>query len=186
MEPIKKIPLLFSLLTVFIVPYYFPSLPLIYFAPYLCSLLHAETTLERLISISFCLGLCLDLLSSHYLFGSYALIYTLTTALVFRSQNLFFDSKPLSFSLEVAFFALIFTLMSTAINFFQHPRFPLSFISLTILIVETLLIHFTYGYIWKTAPIAFKLAKKQLLMMVKELKTQKKQGFKAWFRAKKL
>ncbi len=186
MDLTKKIsfPLLCSLLIVILFPYYFPSLPLVFFAPYLCFLLSSDKPLKTVILCAFFLGLFIDLVSSHLVFGSFALSYVLTSMVMYRIRNLFFSSKAIPFALMVSVFSLVFFIFDALFNVLERPLFSLTLHHLLLLALQNLFLHFFYGYLWMALPSLKQKGRKELQSLIQAIKIGKKLGLKKWLRPK--
>lgn len=92
------------------VPTLFPAFKLFYFIPLLIRSLYLKP-LKKCIWIAFFIGLLLDLLSAHLRFGLYTANYVLTTYILYRFKQNFFEDNFTTLPALTYFFSLISTLL---------------------------------------------------------------------------
>lgn len=86
-------------------PTLFPAVKLFYFIPLLVRSFYLKP-LQTCIWIAFCVGLCLDLLSSHSRFGLYTANYVVTTYILYRVKQNFFEDSFTTLPVLTYFFSL--------------------------------------------------------------------------------
>jgi rod shape-determining protein MreD len=101
------------------------SLPFLVFSP-LLALLSLQNTLPKALWLSLLLGLLIDLFSAEP-FGLHALVYTLSSFLLYRFRRFFSLEKVPLFTLP---FSLLITLMILPASFLFDRPIPLSFLTL--------------------------------------------------------
>lgn len=109
----------YSLALTLIFPSLFPTLPLTFFAPFLI-FSYYRTGKTACLGLSLLCGLILDLFSAQMRFGIYGLNYTLTTYLLYRFKNNFFEDNfttiPIMTILFTYFSAIIQICLVYALN----------------------------------------------------------------------
>lgn len=113
------------------VPAVLPSVKLFYFIPLLIRSIYLKP-LQTCIWIAFYIGLCLDLLSSHSRFGIYTTNYVLTTYILFRVKQNFFEDSFTTLPVLTYFFSLTSTMIQI----------------LLLLLLDRYSIHFTSQFIF--------------------------------------
>lgn len=91
-------------------PILFPSLRLIFFAPFIV-VFYYKKSYEFCLWSSFLCGLAVDTLSSTMRLGLYAIDYCLTTALLYNQRRHFFADSITTLPIMVFFFSIISTLL---------------------------------------------------------------------------
>jgi rod shape-determining protein MreD len=107
----------FFLYTLFLsltIPLFFPSLRLLFFAPFLvfCFYHHSKKTC---LWLAFLCGLFVDLLSSYMRLGIYALNYCLTVQLLYSQKRHFFQDSRSTLPILTYLFALLSTCLHASL-----------------------------------------------------------------------
>lgn len=127
----KNIPLalFITLVTVLCVPVLFPSMRIMFFAPFLVILYYQKSFLTCLWS-AFLAGLLLDLLSAHTHLGLYAGNYMLTTWVLYNQRRNFFADNLSTLPLMTFQFAVASTLIEwgSLLAFERKLEFSLSWV----------------------------------------------------------
>jgi rod shape-determining protein MreD len=108
-----------------IFPIFFPSLYLLYFAPFLV-LNFYRCSLQSSLWWAFTCGLMIDLLSSQTPLGIYAINYCFTTICLYRYKFLFFEDRLSTLPVMTFCFAIVTTLIQTGLIYFIGMSFSLS------------------------------------------------------------
>lgn len=113
--------LFITLIAVLMGPTLFPSLRILFFAPFLVIIVYQISFLKCL-WVSFFCGLLIDILSSNSHLGLYAGNYVLTTALIYHQRRNFFSDSISTLPLMTLFFSVVSTLLETfALYIFEKP-----------------------------------------------------------------
>lgn len=107
-----RLPLAFciTLLFTLYVPVVFPSFRLIFFAPFIVMSYYRKSE-STCLWLSLLCGIILDLLASHIRFGMHALNFLLTTAILYRMKQNFFEDSPAALAILTFFFSVLSTLI---------------------------------------------------------------------------
>jgi cell shape-determining protein MreD len=107
-------------LTLF-VPVVFPTLKLVFLAPFLIVLLYKKPLITCLWGSLIC-GLILDILSPHTRLGLYSMNFTLTTGILYAQRRHFFADKASTLPIMTFFFSVISTVIQgVLLNTFEGP-----------------------------------------------------------------
>lgn len=110
-----------SLLGILFIPPLFPSLQLVFFAPFLTILYYKKDLLGCLWGSLFC-GLILDLLSAESRLGLYAINYMLVTMIIYRLKYNFFSDSVTTLPLLTFLFSLVSTILEIVMMIiFDYP-----------------------------------------------------------------
>lgn len=135
---------------------FFPQIKFMAFSPFLVLLITKKERITALF-ISLGTGLLIDCSSSSTVFGTYSLIYCLTTALLYGKIRHLCSDKAAAFSL----FTFLFSLVSTSIELcFLHIFNEQTLFSFHLLITDLLFMPFLdalYAFFWFTCPIKLML-----------------------------
>lgn len=99
-----------SLFCLFVFPIYFPFLHAIYFIPYLIIVFY-KRDLPSALWHSFLCGCIMDFLSPHSHLGFFALVYCLTTLLLYRQRRHFFSDSVSTLPIMTYFYSALATLI---------------------------------------------------------------------------
>lgn len=136
-------------------PKIFPSLGLVFFAPFLAI---ACIRLPFIPSLSLALfsGLAMDCMSSSFPFGIQIFINCFIVLLLHRFKYHFFEEKMISIAVYTAIFSFFYTISSLFLfSLFEHPV-PFSWRGIISDLIIMPLIDGIYGIIWFSLPkIAF-------------------------------
>ncbi|CAM0117152.1 hypothetical protein [Rhabdochlamydiaceae symbiont of Dictyostelium giganteum] len=146
------IPFILSLIIAIVNSAIFPHISLNAFAPFLPFVYHA-LPLRRSLLISCGCGLILDLLSSEFHFGIYALSFVMASLLLYPQKRHFFEDKPLAFSLFTATLSLSLTVFQLLLISIFDEGIPLSKRSLITDCLFLPLMDGVYSFLWFTCPI---------------------------------
>lgn len=146
------IPFLLALSATLVTPIYFPGIRLVTFAPFL-ALLFLRDSFYRSLVISITLGLFLDLLSSHFRFGTHALSYAAATAILYFQRIHFFEDRPLSFCLFSSLIASVVTFCQLVLLSIFSKRFHFTLLSFFTDVVVSPLFDGLYAFLWFTCPL---------------------------------
>jgi rod shape-determining protein MreD len=108
-----------------IIPIFFPSLYLLYFAPFLI-LSFYRYSLPHCLWWAFTCGLIIDLLSSQTPLGTYTINYCFTTICLYRYKFLFFEDRLSTLPVMTFCFATLSTLIQAGLIYFIGMSFSLS------------------------------------------------------------
>ncbi len=114
---------------------FLPHIRLMAFSPFLALLYNRASFLPAL-WIATLSGLIIDLLSSEFRLGIYALNYCLTTILLYKQKRHFFEDKPLAVSLFTFFISIVSTLLQLLLISMFDRALPMS---LKLLITDLLI-----------------------------------------------
>jgi rod shape-determining protein MreD len=130
-----RLSFLISFLSLLIIPIYFPSLHLLFFAPTLIISLYRKRLLLTFWHALFC-GLICDLFSSSTYFGTTSLGFALIVAILSRFKRYFFDDSLTTLPIMTFFFGLLYPF----VHWVMHLFFPsFSFFSWRFLLTDVFL-----------------------------------------------
>lgn len=104
-----------------VVPFFFPSLHLLFFAPPLVMALYQKGFYGALWRALFC-GLLFDIFSSTPYFGTTPLCYTITAALLFRLKQSFFEDNPSTLPIMTFAFSSLATFLGALFALFMGEK----------------------------------------------------------------
>ncbi len=111
---------IYTLLYLLFLPPLFPSLRLLFFAPFLVFTFYHRGKITCLWLALLC-GLIIDLFASQTRLGMHALNYCLTTLLLYSQKCHFFEDSPSTLSILTFFFAIFSTLIQVCLLYaFGH------------------------------------------------------------------
>lgn len=152
----REIPLIIPFLLAFTAlcfsKVFFPSLTLLYFAPFFALLFMRASFLSCLWTALLC-GLLVDLLNSKFSFGSSALNFCFTVILTYSQRRNFFEDRLFSLSCFTALISSISSLLYLCFLALFEKQFPFKF---QLLFTDLLLMpafDALYGFLWFTCPI---------------------------------
>ncbi len=131
------------------------------FSPFLAIFFNCSNFQRSLWIASLC-GLMIDLLSSEFALGLYALNYCLTTLLLFNQKKHFFDDKPLALSLFTMLISIVSTVVQWVLICIFERGLPLSGKLLLTDLVAMPLIDAAYAYVWFSCPMMLYLHSKKV------------------------
>lgn len=108
-----------------VLPLFFPSLHLLFFAPFL-ALCFYRCSLSGCLWWALSCGFVIDLLSAQTRLGTYAMNYCLTTLCLYRYKFHFFEDRLSTLPIMTLCFACLSTLIQTAIFYMIGKSFSLS------------------------------------------------------------
>ena len=108
-----------------ILPVFFSSLHLLYFAPFLIASFY-QCSLKSCLWWALICGSMIDLLSSQTRLGTYAFNYCLTTICLYRYKFLFFEDRLSTLPIMTFCFACVATLIQATLFSFIGIPFPFS------------------------------------------------------------
>lgn len=146
---------------------FFPSLPLVCIAPIMCKIVKKYSLLLS-IWIGALVGLFFDLFNYTLPFGSFSIIYTISTLLAHRYQQFFFEDKIASFLMYIQCYALLSSWLAIAVTAAFAKNIKTNILGLLSNVILTIFIHVLYALIWEYSP---KYTKKVAI----ELKTRYKE-----------
>lgn len=133
-------------------PIFFPSLNLLFFAPFFALLFMRKNFLSCLWTATLC-GLLVDLLNSKFHFGFCALNFCLTTVLIYSQKRNFFEDRLFSLSCFTALISAVSSLIQLIFLALFEKNFPfkpaLFFTDLLLMPALDAL----YGFLWFTCPM---------------------------------
>lgn len=126
---------------------FFPSVRLLCFAPFLC-ICYSQKRLLTCLWLSFFSGIVIDLLSTQSLFGLHALIYCITTLLLYRQKRHFFDDKSWALSAFTALFSLVCSSFELILHAAAKNTPPLTFMAIINNTLITSFLDALYAAVW--------------------------------------
>lgn len=130
----------------------FPNFRLIAFAPFL-AIIYTRTTFITSLWAAFACGLIIDLMSSQFRFGIYALNYCLTTVMIYKQKRHFFDDKPLALSIFTTAISSTSTLLQLLLLYVFDNRIPFSWKLVIADLVGMPVLDGAYAFLWFTCMI---------------------------------
>lgn len=142
-----KLTFFFALIPTICFPTLFPTLHLIYLAPYLVTLYYQRPYINCLWG-SFLCGLLLDLLSQHHKLGLFAANFCLTTVILFPFRRNFFADTLTTLPIMTYFFSLIASLLQAVmmIGFGQTLQISFSWILTDVVLYPFLDATYAFGF----------------------------------------
>jgi rod shape-determining protein MreD len=115
----------FSLAATLFVPVLFPGLHLFFFVPFLI-MAYYRRSLTASLWLSLLCGLLLDLIAFDQRLGLHALNYCLTTYILYRQKQNFFEDSLTTIPILTVIFSAISTLLQVVLLFIFENGLPLS------------------------------------------------------------
>jgi rod shape-determining protein MreD len=131
---------------------FLPHVKILAFAPFLALLYNKRTFQSSLWLASLC-GLAVDLLSSEFRLGLYALNYCLATLLLYRQKRHFFEDKPLALCLFTLLISVVSTVLQLLLISIFDKALPLSGKMLVTDLLIMPLLDTAYAFLWFSCPM---------------------------------
>lgn len=152
----RQVPLYFSFsLALFFALFgtvFLPHVRLLAFSPFLALLYNRSSFTTSLWIASLC-GLAIDLLSSEFRLGIYALNYSLTTLLLYKQKRHFFEDKPLALSLFTILISIVSTILQLLLISIFDRALPLSGKLLITDLIIMPIVDAIYAFLWFSCPM---------------------------------
>jgi rod shape-determining protein MreD len=131
---------------------FLPHVRLLAFSPFL-ALLYNRSNFTAALWISSLCGLAVDLLSSEFRLGIYALNYSLTTLLLYKQKRHFFEDKPLALSLFTLLISVVSTILQLLLISIFDRALPLSGKLLITDLIIMPIADAIYAFLWFSCPM---------------------------------
>ena len=160
----KKLPLwacfLLALTYLFLGTALFPQFRIWPFAPFL-TLLFYRVPFKKALWLSFAAGLLMDIFSSQFKFGTFALNHVLVTALLYGQKQHFFEDKVVAFSFYTAIVSCCLSFSLLIISSISQKQIIITFPVLLSDLVFMPFLDALYTFVWFICPSSLYQLKKK-------------------------
>lgn len=136
------------------IPVLLPALHLAYFAPLIIFALYRQSKITCL-WLGLACGMIFDLLSAQMLFGIYALNYTLTTYILYKMKNHFFEDSVSTIPIMTLFFSLFSAIIQLFLVYTLNGEAIFSWEWIKMELIKTPIYNSIYAILTFTLPSVF-------------------------------